>query len=121
MATLVKHLALSPQTLQLSKPLAEMVRAVHLNKEKEIVFEEVRADDYVYKDYDDVRIVEPGNTEKTLTPALSGQRAVLITALITKCLKNVASSPLSVGKLRSTLVRLVLCIYFDVDESRRDG
>lgn len=36
--------------------------------------------------------------EKVLTPALSAHHAVLITALITKCLKDIPPSPLSTGK-----------------------
>jgi hypothetical protein len=37
--------------------------------------------------------------EKVLTPALSAHYAVLITTIIAKCLKNIPSSALSVGKL----------------------
>lgn len=36
--------------------------------------------------------------DKILTPALSAHHAVLITALVTKCLRDISSSPLSIGE-----------------------
>lgn len=41
--------------------------------------------------------------EKVLTPALSAHHAILITALIAKCLRDVSSSPLSKGKIINLL------------------
>ena len=55
--------------------------------------------------------IRAGFLEKVLSPALSAHHAVLITALITKCLKDIPCSPLSTGKCTTFYALQVLKIY----------